>query len=248
MGYTKLFSDLIHSTVWTEEVHIKIVWVTMLAMSDDRHEVRASIPGLAKAAGVSLEDCQDALRCFMSPDEYSRSQEFEGRRIEEVDGGWRLLNGSKYRAMRSAEERREYLRKWKADKRASDKKTNKSQPKQKKETNPSKIEGVTFPKYIDKKLWEEWMDIRKKKKAINSDTALKAIISKLDNIEKSGKHTANEAITKAIENSWKSVQLEWMGSTNDRQQSNKPKTGHDIMHERISRIKRDITKSTMEEN
>jgi len=35
---------------------------------------------------------------------------------------------------------------------------------------------------------------------------------------------------------------------NDRQQSNKPKTGHDIMHERISRIKRDITKSTMEEN
>lgn len=121
MAYTKLFSEIIHSTIWAESVTTKIVWVTMLAMADDRGEVRASVPGLAKAAGVTLGECEVALKCFASPDEYSRSKEFEGRRIEEVDGGWLMLNHAKFRAIRSAEERREYKRKWTADKRKKDK-------------------------------------------------------------------------------------------------------------------------------
>lgn len=110
MGYTKLFSEIIGSTIWDEEPYIKIVWITMLAMKDDRHEVKASIPGLAHLARVSRDQCEIALEKFLSPDPDSRSQENEGRRIEEIDGGWHVLNGEKYRKQRSEEERKEYMR------------------------------------------------------------------------------------------------------------------------------------------
>lgn len=105
-GFTKLFSSLIFSTVWREEMHVKVVWITMLAMANRNGEVLASVPGLADAARVSLEQCQEALRKLSAPDEWSRTKEHEGRRIEEVDGGWRLLNYIKYREIRDADERR----------------------------------------------------------------------------------------------------------------------------------------------
>jgi len=105
-GFTKLFSSLIFSTVWREEMHVKVVWITMLAMANRNGEVLASIPGLADAARVSLDQCQDALARLGGPDTYSRTKEHEGRRIIEVDGGWRLLNYPKYREIRDADERR----------------------------------------------------------------------------------------------------------------------------------------------
>jgi hypothetical protein len=65
---------------------------------------------LAKFARVSREECEHALKVLMAPDPDSRSKEFEGRRIAEIDGGWILLNHDKYRAKLSEDERREYLR------------------------------------------------------------------------------------------------------------------------------------------
>jgi hypothetical protein len=78
----------------------------MLAMSDRDGVVEASVPGLADAARVSLSDCADALERLKQPDEYSRSSDFDGRRIADVDGGWEILNYSKYREMASLDERR----------------------------------------------------------------------------------------------------------------------------------------------
>jgi len=76
----------------------------MLATSDKNGEVQASIPGLARIAGVSIENCEKAIRVFMSPDKHSRTKDDEGRRIIEIDGGWALLNHAKYRAMASKED------------------------------------------------------------------------------------------------------------------------------------------------
>jgi hypothetical protein len=84
----------------------------MLALKDDRHEVRASVPGLAKVAGISVTQCKEGLGALMLPDPDSRTPDFEGRRIEKVDGGWVILNGEKFRARRSLEERREYKAEW----------------------------------------------------------------------------------------------------------------------------------------
>ena len=118
MQFTKLFNSILDSTIWQESKDTKLVWITMLAMSDKNGEIHASIPGLAVRSGVSIAECEQALQCLLAPDKYSRTKDDEGRRIAEVDGGWRLINHPKYRALLSAEERREYLAKKQRDHRS----------------------------------------------------------------------------------------------------------------------------------
>lgn len=122
-GYTKLFSTLTTSTIWSESLATRVVWITMLAMSNKDGEVSASVPGLARVANVTMAECESALAVFLSPDPYSRTPAHEGRRIETIPGGWRLLNHAKYRAKLGAEERREYKRKWQAEQRAKQEST-----------------------------------------------------------------------------------------------------------------------------
>lgn len=111
-GFTKLFSCITSSSIWNEDDKTRIVWVTMLALCDPDGVVRASVGGLAHTARVCREDCEKAIHVLESPDPDSRSPEFEGRRIERVNGGFRLLNYGKYREARSDDERREYMREY----------------------------------------------------------------------------------------------------------------------------------------
>lgn len=106
-GYTKLFPSLIHSTIWREPDHVRIVWMTLLAMADRDGVVEASVPGLADAARKTIPETESALARLMEPDPYSRTPDHEGRRIETVRGGWRLLNHGIYREKASIEEARE---------------------------------------------------------------------------------------------------------------------------------------------
>lgn len=117
-GYTKLFNSILHSTIWSEPDHVRIVWITMLAMSDQYGDVQAAVPGLARMAGKSVEEVEDAISRFQQPDPYSRTTDNEGRRVEVIEGGWHLLNHGKYRQLMSAEERKEYNRKKQAERRA----------------------------------------------------------------------------------------------------------------------------------
>ena len=88
-----------------------------------------------------------------------------------------------------------------------------------------KKEKVKIPEWIPKELWSEWMTIRVKKKAINSDIAIKGLINNLEKIVSSGKYTADYAIQTAIENSWKSVKLDWLDNQSEPHQGfSKPKS------------------------
>jgi len=110
MGYTKLFTEIIMSTVWREPDHVRLLWITMLALKDRWHIVNASLPGLADSARITIEECEQALKVLSGPDAHSRTKDYEGRRIEPCDGGWLILNGEKYRNKMSLDERREYQR------------------------------------------------------------------------------------------------------------------------------------------
>lgn len=117
-GYTKLFQTLVTSSIWSEEDKTRIVWITMLSLVNRDGIVEASLPGLAAVSRVSLEDCDKAIKLLAEPDKYSRSTEHEGRRIEQVEGGWVILNHAKYRNKMNLDERREYNRKKVAEYRA----------------------------------------------------------------------------------------------------------------------------------
>ncbi len=109
-GYTKLFNSILASTVWSEPMETRIVWITLLAMADRNGVAEGSIPGLAVFARLPVEATKIALERLMAPDPDSRSKEQDGRRIEAIEGGWRLVNHAKYRAKMGADERREYVK------------------------------------------------------------------------------------------------------------------------------------------
>ena len=106
-GYTKLFSSIVASTIWRADDKTRILWITLLALSDSDGFVAASIPGLADLARMSIEDCEQGLQKLQQPDLYSRTPDHEGRRIEVNDGGWLILNRAKYRDLIPDEQRRE---------------------------------------------------------------------------------------------------------------------------------------------
>ena len=112
MTFTKLFSSITESTIWTEDHPTRLTWITMLAMADRKGRVWASLPGLANRARVTLTEVEVAIAKFLSPDKYSRTEDNEGRRIEPIDGGWRLLNHEKYRSIRDEEVIKESKRKY----------------------------------------------------------------------------------------------------------------------------------------
>lgn len=126
--YTKLFAEILDSTVWQESKETRLVWITMLAKKDKDGMVFASVPGLAAAAKVSLAECETALKVLLSPDSYSRTKDHEGRRISEVSGGWVVLNHFYYRDTVDSEGRREYYRLKKREQRAKKKHISRSKP------------------------------------------------------------------------------------------------------------------------
>lgn len=96
-GWTKLFGSIVTSSVWIEPHPVLRVWVAMLAMADANGIVEGSIPGFANLCRVTIPEMEEAIKKFSSPDSYSRSPEADGRRIEAVPGGWRIINRNKYR-------------------------------------------------------------------------------------------------------------------------------------------------------
>lgn len=95
-GFTKLHSTILDSSVWGEPDHVRIVWMTMLAMADADGVVMASVSGLARRAVEPAEKTTHALEVLLAPDPDSRDGT-TGERIEKVPGGWLILNHSAYR-------------------------------------------------------------------------------------------------------------------------------------------------------
>lgn len=117
-SFTKLFSSITESTIWVAPDPHRITWICMLAMADRKGRVFASIPGLANRARVQVSDVEAAIISFLGPDTYSRTKDHEGKRIEEIDGGWRLINYQKYRAMCDEETIKESKRRYINERRA----------------------------------------------------------------------------------------------------------------------------------
>ena len=107
-SFTKLFSSITDSSIWSEDHPTVRLWITLLAMADRNGYVGASLPGLAARARITLPEAEVALAKFMAPDPYSRSKDHEGRRVAEADRGWRLLNHGRYRELRDEGSRREW--------------------------------------------------------------------------------------------------------------------------------------------
>jgi len=106
-GYTKLFNSILMSSVWEESAETRIVWVTLLALSDQHGHVDGTVKSLARVSRVSIAACQRAVDTFLSPDAADRSGVDEGRRLTPEQGGWLIVNHATYRTRMSLDERRD---------------------------------------------------------------------------------------------------------------------------------------------
>lgn len=73
---------------------------------------------------------------------------------------------------------------------------------------------ITLPSYLDASLWDDFLDIRTKLKAKNTDRALKTLINQLEEFRRKG-HDPNKIIETSVTNSWKGV-FEPKGGTSEK--------------------------------
>ena len=97
MGFAKLSDTLTKSSIWSEKLHVRVVWISFLAEKDEDGLVRGSRSGLIRACNVTPEQYDDAIDVLTSPDPDSQNPENDGRRIEVVPGGVVVLNHAEYR-------------------------------------------------------------------------------------------------------------------------------------------------------
>lgn len=116
--WNPLWSGIVNSSAWGLENHVRILWVTMLALKDRNQMVYGNAYGLARQANLSEQETIEALKVLESPDNHRiEKQEFDGRRIARVENdgnliGWLILNGRKYQDLMGAAWRRAYRREW----------------------------------------------------------------------------------------------------------------------------------------
>lgn len=210
--FTKLFSSITESTVWCEPDRTRLCWICMLAMADRHGRVFASVPGLANRARVPVEDARKAIETFLAPDADSRTPEHEGRRIEVMDGGWRLLNHAKYRDIRDEEaileSKRKYINNRRAAERAAVDKSrsnvDRGRANAEADTEALKNTALTLPDWLPKEAWDGYMEARKKAKKPTTERAKKLLIAKLEGFKDAGYDVA-AALDASTEAGWSSV-------------------------------------------
>jgi len=98
MGFTKLDSNLIQSSIMMESPEVFKIWITLLAACEEDGVAKVSPVFLSSVCRLHIDDVQKALKKLMEPDQYSRSTEDKGKRIRRVNGGFFIVNYQKYRS------------------------------------------------------------------------------------------------------------------------------------------------------
>ena len=95
--FVKLDCNIIFKSIWAEDSDTCKVWITMLAMASSDGLVEAAVTGIASVAKVSIKNAQIAIEKFLAPDKLSTNPTNDGRRIERISEGYKILNYEVYR-------------------------------------------------------------------------------------------------------------------------------------------------------
>lgn len=124
--YAKIFQSIYDGTL-VEDWRALITFEQLLILSDADGIVDMTPHAIARRTGIPIEHIEAGLRYLEEPDPSSRTSTAEGRRIVRLDEsrtwGWQIVNHSTYRDMRTADDRRDYMRKYMKDYRNPPEKT-----------------------------------------------------------------------------------------------------------------------------
>lgn len=126
--YVKLFTSIFDGSLYGK-FEPTVTFIAMLALADEKGVVDMTPEAIAAKSGFPIAIIRQGLQELALPDPRSRTKTEEclGRRIlpldPDRDWGWLITNYVKYRQIRTAEERREYFRQYKAQSRKEQKST-----------------------------------------------------------------------------------------------------------------------------
>lgn len=121
--YGKVFDSMFDGTLASRGPWQALVtFQQMIVLANPDGMVDMTADAIARRTSIPLEIIELGIAKLMEPDPRSRTPDEDGRRIvlldDHRDWGWKIVNHAKYQAMRSAAERREYLRNAQAERRA----------------------------------------------------------------------------------------------------------------------------------
>ena len=118
--YGKLFASMYDGSLATiGPWEALVTFIQMLVLSDKYGVVDMTPDAISRRTTIPLDIIRRGISALEQPDEHSRRSDCDGRRIirldEHRDWGWQIVNHAHYRAIRSAEERREYQKLYKRE-------------------------------------------------------------------------------------------------------------------------------------
>jgi len=190
-GYTKLHAKIVMSSIWRSPDHVRLLWITMLALANEDGVVEASLGGLADMARLSLVQTKDALVVLMSPDADS-SDGTTGERIEPCPGGWLVLNHANYRDKQTRQQAltAERVRRHRERRRQEKEETvtpNECNAVKRPPAsasacasvpNKKKVPEAEKPEGVGDALWQEWLATRKAKRWATTQRVLDGALRK----------------------------------------------------------------------
>ena len=222
--YGKIFHSIYDGTL-AEDWRALITFQQLIVLCDADGIVDMTPISISRRTGIPIEHISAGLEILVAPDPHSRHDNDDGKRIlpinPEREWGWQIVNHKHYRDLRTADERREYMRNYMAEKRRKEKeskqeltKDNKSKQLAKlantdtdEDTNTNTInqkKGATpfvLPENIDSDTWKAFIEHRKKLKAPMTDRAKSLMVNKLNKLN----GNPNDILNQSIENGWKGV-------------------------------------------
>lgn len=118
--YTPIFRKVLTSALWAFHPSVRCVWLWLELSADPEGYVAADVRGVAQGANVSLKEARQALIVLAAPDpEADEAHPWQGRFIDRVPGGYRVLDFEEQRELARQESKkaanRRYMRRVRAE-------------------------------------------------------------------------------------------------------------------------------------
>jgi len=145
-SYTPIFKNILTSRIWAlPDAHVR-VWLWLQLQADPEGCVCADLAGVAVGARVSAQDARAALEVLAMADADATPEDpNEGRLIERVPGGWRVLGVEERRELAKSESQRARNRKYMARTRAKAANDTESPPASTVDSSKSKPKSKSLP-------------------------------------------------------------------------------------------------------
>ena len=203
--YGKLFISMYDGTLATKGPWEALVTFQQFLILCDRFGmVDMTADAISRRTTIPLEIIERGIIELEKPDPDSRSPDENGCRILRISDtrawGWQVVNYEKYRTIKSADERREYMRQYQKERRAAapvnDKKQSKKTSAKPEETLPP------VPDWLDEKMFMQWFSTRPAK--ARTAASLEACVGKLDRWRAKG-HDPLGIVATSLANGWQGI-------------------------------------------